>query len=201
YRKLVIKNFSRLLEYYYEECLDELRQQTPKTRLEADKDFWEAKRAADHLEGNAEKAMTGDWIPTMIAGQSYWKDSYLPAGVCAVITPMNFIYGIPGIQIVGCYLSGSPMIFKGHPFSAITSTTLTKMLIAAGADPRAVHKLEGFGGDIVSLTRDHRVAVVSVTGSAETAKAIQSGRDVRPVKFEGGGCNWAFIDDGYGDDE
>ena len=136
YRKYVIKNFSRLLEYFYEECLDELRQQTPKTRLEADKDFWEAKRAADHLEGNAEKAMAGDWIPTMVAGQSYWKDSYLPAGVCAVITPMNFIYGIPGIQIVGCYLSGSPMIFKGHPFSAITSTTLTKMMIAAGADPR-----------------------------------------------------------------
>jgi acyl-CoA reductase-like NAD-dependent aldehyde dehydrogenase len=201
YRKLVIKNFSRLLEYFYEECLDELRQQTPKTRLEADKDFWEAKRAADHLEGNAEKAMAGDWIPTMIAGQAYWKDSYLPAGVCAVITPMNFIYGIPGIQLVGCYLSGSPMIFKGHPFSAITSTTLTKMMIAAGADPRCVHKLEGFGGDIAKLTSDHRVAVVSLTGSAETAKAIQAGRDVRPVKFEGGGCNWAFIDDGYNDDE
>jgi hypothetical protein len=60
YRKHVIKNFSRLLHHFYEECLDELRQQTPKTRLEADKDFWEAKRAADHLEGNVEKAMAGD---------------------------------------------------------------------------------------------------------------------------------------------
>jgi acyl-CoA reductase-like NAD-dependent aldehyde dehydrogenase len=199
YRKHVIKNFSRLLHYFYEECLDELRQQTPKTRLEANKDFFEAKRAADHLEGNAEKAMRGELVPMMVPGQSYWKDSYLPAGVCAVITPMNFIYGIPGIQIVGCYLSGSPMIFKGHPFSAITSTTLIRMLIAAGADPRAVHKLEGFGGDIATLTRDHRIAVVSVTGSAETAKNIQAGRDVRPVKFEGGGCNWAYLDDGYSD--
>ncbi len=201
YRKFVVKNFSRLLQYFYEDCLDELRQQTPKTRLEADKDFWEAKRAADHLEGNAEKAMAGDFIPAMLAGQSYWNDSHLAAGVCAVITPMNFIYGIPGIQIIGCYLSGSPMIFKGHPFSAITSTTLTRMLIASGADPRAVHKLEGFGGDIKSLTTDHRVAVVSVTGSAETAKTIQAGRGVRPVKFEGGGCNWAYIDDGYTDEE
>ncbi len=201
YRKHVIKNFSRLLHYFYEECLDELRQQTPKTRLEANKDFFEAKRAADHLEGNAEKAMRGEMIPSMVPGQSYWKNGYLAAGVCAVITPMNFIYGIPGIQIVGCYLSGSPMIFKGHPFSAITSTTLIRMLIASGADPRAVHKLEGFGGDIAGLTRDHRIAVVSVTGSAETAKNIQAGRDVRPVKFEGGGCNWAFIDDGYSDED
>ena len=68
YRKHVVKNFSRLLQYFYEECLDELRQQTPKTRLEADKDFWEAKRAADHLEGNAEKAMMGELVPTMVRG-------------------------------------------------------------------------------------------------------------------------------------
>jgi hypothetical protein len=147
YRKHVVKNVSRLLSYYYEECLDEIRQQTPKTRLEADKDFWEAKRAADHLEGNVEKAMAGEIVPTMLRGQTYWKDAYIPAGVCTVITPMNFIYGIPGIQMTACYLSGSPMIFKGHPFSAITSTTLVKMFLAAGADPRAIHKLEGFGPD------------------------------------------------------
>ncbi len=201
YRKHVIKNFSRLLHYYYEECLDELRQQIPKTRLEADKDFWEAKRAADHLEGNAEKAMTGEIVPTMLAGQAYWKNAYIPAGVCSVITPMNFIYGIPGIQIVGCYLSGSPMIFKGHPFAGITNTTLIKMLIAAGADPRAVAKVEGFGGDVMALVADPRVAVVSVTGSAETAKTMQAQRGVRPVRFEGGGCNWAWIDDGYSDAE
>jgi acyl-CoA reductase-like NAD-dependent aldehyde dehydrogenase len=201
YRKHVIKNFSRLLDYFYEECLDEIRQQVPKTRLEADKDFWEAKRAADHLEGNAEKAMAGQLVPVMLGGQAYWKDSYLPAGVCAVITPMNFIYGIPGIQIVGCYLSGSPLVYKGHPFAGITNNTLVRMMLAAGADPRSIHKLEGFGGDIAKLTSDERVAVVSVTGSAETAKIIQAARGVRPVKFEGGGCNWAYIDDGYTDTE
>jgi acyl-CoA reductase-like NAD-dependent aldehyde dehydrogenase len=201
YRKHVVKNFSRLLHYYYEECLDELRQQTPKTRLEADKDFWEGKRAADHLEGAAEKAMHGETVPTMVPGQDYWKNAYVPAGVCTVITPMNFIYGIPGIQIVGCYLSGSPLIFKGHPFAAITSTTLAKMLVAAGADPRAVHKLEGFGGDVGPIVEDERVTVVSVTGSVETAKTLQRMRGVRPVRFEGGGCNWAWIDDGFSDDD
>jgi acyl-CoA reductase-like NAD-dependent aldehyde dehydrogenase len=201
YRKHVIKNFSRLLHHYYEDCLDELRQQIPKTSLEADKDFWEAKRAADHLEGSVEKAMAGELVPTMVAGQSYWKNAYIPAGVCTVITPMNFIYGIPGIQIVGCYLSGSPMIYKGHPFGGITNTTLVKMLVAAGADPRAVHKIEGFGGDVSALVGDARIAVVSVTGSADTAKALQAQRGVRPVRFEGGGCNWSWVDDGYSDAE
>ncbi len=199
YRKHVVKNFSRILHYFYEECLDELRQQTPKTRLEADKDYWEAKRAADHLEGNAEKAMMGEIVPTMISGQTYWKNAFLPAGVCTVITPMNFIYGIPGIQIIACYLSGSPLIFKGHPLCAITSTTLVKMLLAAGADPRAIHKLEGFGGDVAPLVADPRVAIVSLTGSVETALAIKAQRGVRPVRFEGGGCNWSWVDDGFSD--
>ncbi len=201
YRKHVMKNFSRLMHYFYEECLDELRQQTPKTRLEADKDFWEAKRAVDHLEGSVEQAMRGELVPTMVPGQTYWKDAYLPAGVCTLITPMNFIYGIPGIQLAGCYLSGSPLIFKGHPFAAITSTTLVKMMLAAGADPRAVHKLEGFGGDVAPIVADPRVAVVSLTGSVETAKKLQSMRGVRPVRFEGGGCNWSWVDDGFPDAE
>jgi acyl-CoA reductase-like NAD-dependent aldehyde dehydrogenase len=201
YRKHVVKNFARLLHYFYKESIFEIRQVTPKTRLEADKDFWEAKRAADHLEGNVETAMRGHTVPTMVAGQAYWRDAYVPAGVCTLITPMNFVYGIPAIQLIGCYLSGSPLVLKGHPFSAIATTTLVKTLIAAGADPRAVHKIEGFGGDVAPLVEDARVTVVSVTGSVETAKKLQAARRVRTVRFEGGGCNWCWVDDGFTDDE
>jgi acyl-CoA reductase-like NAD-dependent aldehyde dehydrogenase len=201
YRKWVVKNFSRILEYFREECLTEIRHQIPKTRLEAEKDFWEAKRAADHLEGSVEQAMQGELLPPLIGGHSYWKYDYLPAGICAVITPMNFIYGIPGIQIVGCYLSGSPFIFKGHPYAGITNTTLTRALIAAGADPRAFQKIEGFGKGIASLASDPRVKVVSVTGSDETAKQIQQARGLGKVVFEGGGVNWAWIDRGFDDAE
>jgi acyl-CoA reductase-like NAD-dependent aldehyde dehydrogenase len=201
YRKWVVNNFSRLLEYFSEEVLREIRHVIPKTRLEAEKDFWEAKRAADHIGGNAEKALRGELIPPMVEGHSYWKNGYLPAGISAVITPMNFIYGIPVIQIIGCYMSGSPMIFKGHPFGGICNTVMMRMLLAAGANPAAVYKLEGFGKGVGSLASHERVAVVSLTGSEATARAIAAGRGVRTLKFEGGGCNWAWIDDGFSDDE
>lgn len=201
YRKWVVNNVSRLLEYFYEEVMAEIRHLIPKTRLEADKDFWEAKRAADHIGGNVDKAMTGEMIPYMMSGHSYWKNPYLPAGVSAVITPMNFIYGIPMIQLVGAYLSGSPLIFKGHPYGAICNTVMSRMFLAAGADPRSFHKLEGFGKGISGLATDKRVAVVSLTGSEHTAKKIAEGRGVRTLKFEGGGCNWSWVDDGYSDDD
>lgn len=201
YRKWVVQNFARILEYYREECLHEIRQQIPKTRLEAQKDFWEAKRAADHLGGSSVVAMQGELLPSVVGGHIYWKNDFVPAGICAVITPMNFIYGIPGIQIVGCYLSGSPFVFKGHPDSAIANTTLTRMMMAAGADPRVMQKLDGFGKGIASLASDPRVKVVSVTGSDETALSIQRSRKLGKVVFEGGGVNWAYIDDGFTDEE
>ncbi|MEB3329358.1 MAG: aldehyde dehydrogenase family protein [Candidatus Sericytochromatia bacterium] len=201
YRKWVVNNFSRLLEYFSEDVMREIRHVIPKTRMEAEKDFWEAKRAADHIGGNAEKALRGEIVPPMVDGHSYWKNGFLPAGVSAVVTPMNFIYGIPVIQLVGCYMAGSPMVFKGHPFGGICNTVMMRMLLAAGANPRAVHKLEGFGSGIASLATHEKVAVVSLTGSEKTAKAIASGRGVRTLKFEGGGCNWAFVDEGYTDED
>ena len=123
-------------------------------------------------------------------------------GVCTVITPMNFIYGIPGIQIVGCYLSGSPLHLQGPPLQrdhdddAHQDAPRRRRRPARGAQGRGLRRATSRRS-----SSDPRVAVVSVTGSAETAKAIQAARGVRPVRFEGGGCNWSWIDDGFSDDE
>ena len=201
YRKQVVKNISRILNYYTEDLLHEIRQQIPKTRLEAEKDFFEAKRACDHLEGSFEAAVKGEMVPDMMAGQRFWRDAFLPAGLAAIITPMNFIWGIPMIHLAGAYLTGCPWILKGHPFSALTNTSMVRTFIAAGADPRFIQKIEGFGKGIANLATDHRVAVVAVTGSSETARSISSGRGLARTRFEGGGCNWSWVDDNYSDEE
>jgi acyl-CoA reductase-like NAD-dependent aldehyde dehydrogenase len=197
YRKTVIKNFSRMMDYFSEDCMREIRQQIPKTRLEAQKDFFEAKRAADHLEGSAEAALQGELLPPMLPGHSYWRNPWVPAGVSVIISPMNFIWGIPGIHLVGAYLAGVPFIYKGHPFAGITNTTMIRMMLAAGADPAYVQKVEGFGKGIAKLATDKRVTVVAVTGSSDTASKIQAGRGLNRLRFEGGGCNWSYVDDGY----
>jgi acyl-CoA reductase-like NAD-dependent aldehyde dehydrogenase len=201
YRKQVVKNVSRILNYYTEEFLHEIRQQIPKTKLEAEKDFFEAKRACDHLEGSFEAAIKGEMVPDMFAGQRYWRDAFLPAGLATIITPMNFIWGIPMIHLAGAYLAGCPWILKGHPFSALTNTSMVRCFLAAGADPRFLQKVEGFGKGIASVATDHRVAVVAVTGSSETARSISQGRGLARTRFEGGGCNWSFVDDGYSDED
>ncbi|MFL5318607.1 MAG: aldehyde dehydrogenase family protein [Myxococcaceae bacterium] len=201
YRKFVINNFARLMDYFSEDCMREIRQQIPKTRLEAQKDFFEAKRSADHIGGSFEAAVKGELLEPLQPGHVYWRNPYLPAGVSAIITPMNFIWGIPGIHLIGAYMAGVPYVFKGHPFAALSNTTMIRMLIAAGADPRQIHKLEGFGSGIAGLATDKRVAVVCLTGSSGTAKKIQEGRGLGRLRFEGGGCNWAWVDDGYNDEE
>jgi acyl-CoA reductase-like NAD-dependent aldehyde dehydrogenase len=201
YRKHVVKNVSRILAHYTEEFLHEIRQQIPKTSVEAEKDFFEAKRACDHLEGSFEAVIQGEMVPDMFAGQRFWRDSWMPGGLAAIITPMNFIWGIPMIHLAGAYLIGCPWILKGHPFAAATNTSMVRCFLAAGADPRFVQKVEGFGKGIAPLATDHRVAVVAVTGSSDTARAISAGRGLARTRFEGGGCNWSWVDDGYGDEE
>ncbi len=201
FRKHVMKNFSRLMDYFTEDCLTEIRQQIPKTRLEAQKDFFEAKRATDHLEGSVEAAIRGELLPPMMEGHTYWRNPYLPGGVSAIISPMNFIWGIPVIHLSGAYLAGVPFIFKGHPFAGISNTTMMRMILAAGADPRQIHKIEGFGGGVGTLVSDPRVAIVAVTGSSETAKKMRAPRGLQRLRFEGGGCNWSFVDDGYSDED
>jgi acyl-CoA reductase-like NAD-dependent aldehyde dehydrogenase len=201
YRKTVLKNFARMMDYFSEDCMREIRQQIPKTRLEAQKDFFEAKRAADHIEGSAEAALQGEIPPPMLPGHSYWRNPWVPAGVSVIISPMNFIWGIPGIHLVGAYLAGVPFIYKGHPFAAISNTTMIRMMLAGGADPAYVQKVEGFGKGIAKLATDKRVTVVAVTGSSETAAKIQEGRGLNRLRFEGGGCNWCYVDDGYSPEE
>jgi acyl-CoA reductase-like NAD-dependent aldehyde dehydrogenase len=201
WRKHVVKNVSRILNHFTEEFLHEIRQQIPKTKLEAEKDFFEAKRACDHLEGSFEAAVKGEMVPDMFAGQRYWRDAFLPAGLAAIITPMNFIWGIPMIHLAGAYLAGCPWILKGHPFAALTNTSMVRCFLAAGADPRFIQKVEGFGKGIAQVATDHRVAVVAVTGSSETARSISQGRGLARTRFEGGGCNWSFVDDGYSDED
>ncbi len=201
YRKQVVKNVSRMMNYFTEEYLHEIRQQIPKTRLEAQKDFFEAKRACDHLEGSFEASIKGEMVPEMLPNQRHWRDSWLPAGLSVIITPMNFIWGIPMIHLAGAYLAGCPWILKGHPYSALTNTSMVRAFLAAGADPRFIQKVEGFGKGIAKLATDPRVAVVAVTGSSDTARSISAGRGLARTRFEGGGCNWSWVDDGYSDQE
>ena len=201
YRKQVVKNVSRILNYFTEEYLHEIRQQIPKTRLEAQKDFFEAKRACDHLEGSFEASIKGEMVPDMMPGQKFWRDAFLPAGLATIITPMNFIWGIPTIHLAGAYLTGCPWILKGHPFCGLTNTSMVRAFLAAGADPRFIQKVEGFGKGIANVATDHRVAVVAVTGSSDTARSISVGRGLLRTRFEGGGCNWSYVDDGYNDED
>src|SRR5207247_3721088 len=135
--------------------------------------------------------------PDMFAGQRFWRDSWMPGGLAAIITPMNFIWGIPMIHLAGAYLIGCPWILKGHPFAAATNTSMVRCFLAAGADPRFIQKVEGFGKGIASVATDHRVAVVAVTGSSETARSISAGRGLARPRLEGGRCKWGRVDDGY----
>jgi len=117
-----VKNFSRIFNIL-RRVTAELLQQTPKTRIEAGQ-ILEAKRAADPRRAASRRPWrercTDDDRRADIG-----KDRVIPAGsVCTVITPIELPFmAFTELRTVGCYLSGSPMIFKGHPFHPVRSRT------------------------------------------------------------------------------
>ncbi|TSC69736.1 MAG: proline dehydrogenase / delta 1-pyrroline-5-carboxylate dehydrogenase [Parcubacteria group bacterium Gr01-1014_70] len=204
YRKKVVERFALLMEHFQDKIEREIRLYIPKTKKEVGKDFHEAVGAARLLAGESLRALRGDMLPEIIQGQEYWK-SYLPGGPTVIITPMNFVWGIPVIQLVAAYLAGNPIIFKGHPFTAISNEHIIRLLIAAGADPLALQVIQGFGKDVEQIAIDRRIKIVHITGSYETAdhiRARRAGAHAGGALYnEGGGCNWAWIDDNFNNEE
>ena len=202
YRKKVVERFALLMEHFQNEIEKEIRLAIPKTKKEVGKDFHEAVGAARLLAGESLRALRGDMLPQITEGQEYWK-SYLPGGPTVIITPMNFVWGIPVIQLVAAYLAGNPIIFKGHPLTAISNEHIIRLFIAAGADPFRLQMIQGFGKDIEKLATDPRIKIVHVTGSYETADRIRAKRSLAhaggALYNEGGGCNWAWIDVDFDD--
>jgi hypothetical protein len=135
------KNFSRMMDTS-RGLPPEIRQQIPKTWLRHQKDSLRGKRAADHLEGSAEAAAKGSGFP-MLEGHSYWRNPGC-RGVSVIISPMNFIWGIPGIHLAGRIWPRAPST-RGIP-SPDQQHHHDPMLIAAGPTRRTSRRSRGSAG-------------------------------------------------------
>ena len=91
-------------------------------------------------------------------------------------------------------LCGNAVVVKSHELTPYTAVAFGKLLKDAGLPVGVYGAVQGFGPDAgAPLVQDHRVGVVSFTGSSATGKLIQkmvSERDVlAKVCLELGGKN------------
>jgi aldehyde dehydrogenase (NAD+) len=117
-----------------------------------------------------------------------------PIGICAGIMPFNSPLAGIAWKAFPALLCGNAIVAKSHELTPYTAVAFGRLLKDAGLPVGVYSAVQGFGPDAgAPLVLDHRVGVVSFTGSSATGKLIQkmvSAREVlAKVCLELGGKN------------
>ncbi len=144
------------------------------------------------MEGEGSR-LYGKTLPSPIPNRTV-QTLRSPIGVCAAIMPFNSPLAGVAWKAFPALLCGNAVVVKSHELTPYTAVLFGQLLKDAGLPVGVYNAVQGFGPDAgAPLVQDHRVGVVSFTGSSATGKLIQkmvSGRAVlAKVCLELGGKN------------
>jgi aldehyde dehydrogenase (NAD+) len=105
------------------------------------------------------------------------RETWHPAGVCGVISAFNFPVAVWAWNAALALVCGDPVIWKPSdktPVSALATLKIVERAIARFGDAPSglVQVLVGGADAGQTLAADHRVAVVSATGSTRMGRAV-----------------------------
>lgn len=144
------------------------------------------------MEGEGSR-LYGKTLPSPIPNRTV-QTLRSPIGICAAIMPFNSPLAGVAWKVFPALLCGNAVVVKSHELTPYTAIAFGQLLKDAGLPVGVYSAVQGFGPDAgAPLVKDHRVGVVSFTGSSATGKLIQkmvSERDVlAKVCLELGGKN------------
>ena len=97
-----------------------------------------------------------------------------PIGICAGIMPFNSPLAGIAWKAFPALLCGNAIVAKSHELTPYTAVAFGQVLKDAGLPVGVYSAVQGFGPDAgAPLVQDHRVGVISFTGSSATGKLIQ----------------------------
>lgn len=121
-------------------------------------------------------------------------------GVFACISPWNFPVAIFTGQVAAALVAGNTVVAKPAEQTPLAAFRVAELMLEAGIPPDVLHLLPGDGETVGrAIVADPRIAGVALTGSTETARAIQrvlSEREgpIVPLIAETGGVNTMVVD-------
>lgn len=196
-RGALVKRLGRLLEEHKGDLADLVTIEVGKIRSEALGEIQEMIDVCEFAVGLS-RQLQGRTMPSERPGHRL-METWHPAGVVAVISAFNFPAAVWSWNTALALVCGDPVIWKPSEQTPLTSLACSALLDRAIAEveaPSAVHQLVLADRDnAAALLDDHRVAVVSATGSermgAQVAPRVAArfGRTI----LELGGNNAAIV--------
>ncbi len=95
-----------------------------------------------------------------------------PLGVIAVVTPWNFPFAIPMVEISACLAAGNTVVLKPASATALTGILIGDLCRRAGLPPGVVNVVTAGGSDTDRLIRHPGLAKILFTGSVETGRHV-----------------------------
>lgn len=111
-----------------------------------------------------------------------------PYGVIGIISPWNYPFSIPSVQVLTALAAGNAVVLKPSEFTPFSSLELQKLLYAAGLDRDLLQVITGDGAAGTALLAADIQKIV-FTGSVATGQRVAQAAATRllPVVLELGG--------------
>ncbi|MCU1396359.1 MAG: NAD-dependent aldehyde dehydrogenase [Ilumatobacteraceae bacterium] len=118
-----------------------------------------------------------------------------PVGVCAGITPWNVPLFIMAMKLGPCLASGSTMVLKPAPETALDPYLLAEAVLDAGLPPGVINIVAATRESSEYLVQHPGIDKVSFTGSTATGARIGAicGEQIKRVTLELGGKSAAIV--------
>jgi len=176
HRGFLVKRFGRLLEEHHDHIADLISIEVGKITSEARGEVQEMIDICDLAVGLS-RQLEGRTMPSERPGHRL-METWHPRGVVAVISAFNFPAAVWSWNTAIALVCGDAVIWKPSelaPLTALACSAILDQAIADSGAPRNIHQLVlADRDDAAPLLDDHRVALVSATGSE------RMGREVAP---------------------
>jgi len=152
----------------------------------------EVARLIDTFRVAAEEAVriTGEVLPLDITPRArgysgVWKR--VPVGACSFITPFNFPLNLVAHKVAPAIAAGCPFVLKPASLTPIGALIIGEILSETALPPGAFSILPCRREDAGAFTTDHRLALLSFTGSPDVGWDLKSRAGKKKVVLELGG--------------
>ncbi len=112
-----------------------------------------------------------------------------PTGITLVISPWNYPFAIPFLDIVASIFASSPVLFRPSSMTPLVGLKIAELFQEAGFPPFSLQVLITTHGDAERILREPRVSTVKFTGSFEVGRKIGAiaGEELKKATLELGG--------------
>lgn len=161
----------------------------------------EVARAANTFALAAKEAvrLDGEQLPMDLTAGNDGRLGFIlrePIGVVAAVTPFNFPLNLVAHKLAPAFAAGNTVVLKPSSATPIASFKLAELLKEAGLPEGALQIVPCRGANGMTLIKDHRIALVSFTGSPEVGWNLR--REIHPgtrIALELGGNAGVVVHD------